>query len=74
MAAMSSAEVEFTAKYPNTRVVVTKHRVGAKRFQVFAGNYLCAESYTSRQLAFRMALEYEENGLITPDPNELATL
>lgn len=69
--AQSNAEREFRSKYPNARFVVEKDRFG-KRFTVYAGDYLCADSH-SRAAAFSNALAWSESGLITPDPNEAAS-
>lgn len=73
MAQMSNAEREFRAAYPNARI--ERHRTrwsGVYNYQVYAGDYLCAESYAPR-LAFAQALEWARTGLITPDPSEPST-
>ena len=71
---MTQAEKQFRAKYPNTRLVVEKVGVGTlgMRYTVYAGDYLCAESW-NKQRAFAQALELEEAGFIQPDPNEVST-
>lgn len=67
---MSYAEKQFVAKYPHGRAVMTTNKP-YEMFTVYAGEYPCAEGHT-RAEAFRRALEYAEQGLITPDPEEAA--
>jgi hypothetical protein len=64
---MSKSEREFRALYPNARVVAEPARC-----TVYAGDYLCAESFT-RARAFRLALTYVRERYIQPDPAERAT-
>lgn len=68
MTRMSNAEREFRAEFPHTRVEKELSTFGM-RYRVFAGDYLCDESY-SRALAFGRALLYYRDGYITPDPDE----
>ena len=71
---MSHYEQVFREKYPNTRLEVKVLIPGSLvRYTVCAGDYPCGES-TTRYMAFKYALEAEQAGLITPDPNEVATL
>lgn len=66
-------EMEFRAKYPHANVRDTKRTIaGYKIVAVYAGDYLCAEGLTVAE-AFRRALDYEDAGLIQPDPNEERT-
>jgi hypothetical protein len=69
---MNEHERSFRAKYPNARCIETKSSLpgGLSTFTVYAGDYLCAESW-GRGRAFMMASQYERDGLITPDPNEV---
>lgn len=67
---ISNAERDFRAKYPNARVSMRKDRFGTM-VSVYAGDYLCAESY-SRANAFSNALEWEREGYILPDPDEVS--
>lgn len=71
MARMSNAEREFREEFPYTRVEIEQSPFG-KRYRVFAGDYLCDESY-GRELAFNRSLLYVRSGYITPDPNERST-
>lgn len=74
MPRMSKSERAFRAKYPYARHEVTERRgvLGAlPRFTVYAGDYLCAESWQLAR-AYRNALEAAELGYITPDPDEQA--
>lgn len=66
----SVPEVEFKSRFPyaNVRPSGRKYRP----FEVYAGDYLCADGATKRE-AFANALEYAVNNLITPDPNEMPT-
>lgn len=66
MAKQSNDEIAFRAKYPNARVFD-----GKACYTIFVGDYICAEGETVA-LAFREAMSYDEDGLITPDPNEVA--
>lgn len=69
---LSKAEKEFTHRFPHTRVEETpKGKYALPTFKVFAGDYLCAESYTRTQ-AFAESLRLVDQGLITPDPHELS--
>ena len=69
---MSHYEQVFREKYPNTRLEVKVLIPGSLvRYTVHAGDYPCGES-TTRYMAFKYALEAEQAGLITPDPNEVA--
>lgn len=65
---MSKAEREFRKEFPHTRVEIEVSHFG-KRYKVFAGDYLCDESY-GRKLAFSRALLYYRAGYITPDSGE----
>lgn len=69
MAKMSNAEREFREEFPYTRVEIEVSHFG-KRYRVFAGDYLCEESY-GRELAFSRALLAVREGYITPDPEEI---
>jgi hypothetical protein len=71
MPRQSIAEIEFTAKYPNARVVPAPDLMGY-RFAIYCGDYLCAGGRT-RGRAFAEALRYDRDGIITPDPNEVST-
>ena len=71
MPRQSIAEIEFTAKYPNARVVPDPDVMGY-RFAIYCGDYLCAGGGT-RGRAFVEALRYDRDGLITPDPIEVST-
>jgi len=68
---MSKAEREFRGKYPNANVRPTGREYCP--FAVYAGDYICAEGST-RAAAFKLALDYDEAGIITPDPQEQATV
>jgi hypothetical protein len=67
----SKAETAFREKYPNARVEVEKVLGTLKVYHVYAGDYPCASSVSKMQ-AFRNALQHEQAGDITPDPNEVA--
>jgi len=70
MTRMSNAEKEFRAKYPYANVRPSGRRY--RPFEVYAGDYLCADGATRKE-AFTLALAYERDGLITPEPTEQAT-
>jgi hypothetical protein len=70
-AMLSNAEKDFKALYKNARHVADRETLGTK-FTVYAGDYLCAESY-SRQNAYNNALEWTQAGFIQPDRDEVAT-
>lgn len=61
-------EQMFTAKYPHANVRAV-HGKPYEMVAVYAGDYLCAEGHTKRQ-AFKTAWLWEQQGLITPDPEE----
>lgn len=67
----TKAERQFRTKYPNTRVVIEPGTV-LPTYAVYAGDYLCAESW-ERGRAFKVALAWEEAGYIQPDAHESAT-
>jgi hypothetical protein len=70
---MSKAEQTFKDRYPFAHARLTGGRVG--RYEVvavFAGDYLCSEGLT-RAMAFEKALEYDNAGIIQPDPLEERT-
>jgi hypothetical protein len=69
MAKQSKAEQEFRAKYPFANLRPTGREFCP--YAVYAGDYLCAEGATPRE-AFSLALAYERDRLITPDPEEQA--
>lgn len=70
---MRIAEQAFRAKYPNANLRHTDREIaGYQVLAVYAGDYLCAEGLTANE-AFRRALDYEDAGLIHPDPTESVT-
>ena len=64
---MSKDEAEFRRRFPHANVRDTGREYC--RFAVYAGAYICAEGST-KATAFRTALHYADQGLITPDPDE----
>lgn len=68
---ISTAEKQFRAKYPHTRIVTERSMGAIIRCTVYAGDYLCSEGFT-RAIAFQKALEWEQAQLITPDPEEIS--
>lgn len=66
----SKAEKEFRSKYPHANVRPTGREYCP--FAVYAGDYICAEGST-KAAAFKLALDYDKAGIITPDPNEVRT-
>lgn len=62
-------EARFKAFYPFARHTVDPLCGTLKRFTVYAGNYVCAEA-TTKEGAYKRALEYEAEGYIQPDPEE----
>jgi len=70
MGRTSKAEQTFKDRYPFANVRATGGRVARYTvLAVFAGDYLCAEGLT-RALAFAKAVEYDDAGIIQPDPLE----
>ena len=67
---VSNAEKQFRAEYPNARHTSTPDRFGPF-YRVYAGDYLCAESYSLAN-AYKDALDWAHDGLITPDPDEVS--
>lgn len=65
---MSKAEKEFRSKYLHANVRPTGREYCP--FAVYAGDYICAEGPTKAE-AFKLALDYDKAGIITPDPNEV---
>lgn len=69
----SKAEVEFKAKYPHAHTRPGDRNIfGRPLVQVFAGDYLCSEA-SSAKAAYRLALRWEQDGIIQPDPQEPRT-
>jgi hypothetical protein len=68
---MTNYENEFKAKFPNARHVRDNGQ-HVDRYTVYAGDYLCSEGSTKRE-AYRLAFDFENQNLITPDPTETAT-
>lgn len=68
---MSKAEQEFKAKYPHAHTRPGDRNIfGRPLVQVYAGDYLCSEA-SSPRAAYRLALRWEQQGLIQPDPSEM---
>lgn len=72
MARRSKFEKMFRAEYPNARLVVEPISGSIRRYTVYAGDYLCAQS-VGRHHTFMVAYMDAHRGTITPDPNEVAT-
>ena len=65
-------EAQFREKYPYARHTKEPFLGTLKRYTVYAGDYLCAEACT-KERADKLALEYEAEGFIQPEPTEQAT-
>ena len=62
-------EAQFKEKYPYARHISELVSGTLKRFTVYAGDYLCSEA-CSKERAYKIAIEYDADGLILPDPYE----
>jgi hypothetical protein len=70
VAKQSKAEIQFKAKYRYAHVRGTdRYIAGYEMVQVFCGDYICAEGLTAAR-AYKLAMELDAEGLISPDPNE----
>lgn len=72
---ISKSEKIFREKFPNARLRVRRSppgERGVRIYEVLVGDYHCAEHWHGPVHAYTLALRYLADGLITPDPNELA--